>query len=553
MGKTYIFAIGGTGARVVRSLTMLMASGIPGFNHDTEICPIIIDYDLHNGDKDRAVNSMKKYCKVRELIEKGEHKRDNEFFSAKITDMTTNKGNAFQWYFDIQKNADQKYSEYIEYSNMEKKTPVTKKTVDGLYDTTNDPEYTELYLNMKVGFQGNPNIGSVVLNRLKDDEEFRNFQTYFNPNEDRVVIIGSLFGGTGASGIPELITAIHNEKANTNLRKANIAAVMILPYFKVKREGDSEGTIKSRIFNSKTKAALNYYESSGLNNLINSIYYVGDRTPTVVQYSIGASDQKNNAHPVEMIAAMAVAHFVNADIDKNEYKNAVRRRYKFNVGGEIGQGGITFRTLVGNNAEADPFVKDIMHNMINFNLMMKYFVDKVYSNSPDKRASWYYKERLKLSEIEDKKTPSDDGKYYLKDFLAALYRFYCKELNQNDENDDGYMPWIKELQARHEGHGLHLFNFGTDKIECFIPECEFVVVQKTYLGIGRGKTPLLTYQTTFDSCLDNAIKVPKYWEKEAGEASAEQYPYILVDIMGRAAEDIHTFDDKLKDKFNQLP
>lgn len=47
MAKLYVFAIGGTGARVLRSLTMLLAAGVK-INTD-EIVPIIIDPDKGNG------------------------------------------------------------------------------------------------------------------------------------------------------------------------------------------------------------------------------------------------------------------------------------------------------------------------------------------------------------------------------------------------------------------------------------------------------------------------------------------------------------------------
>ena len=71
MAKTFIFAIGGTGARVLRSLTMLMAAGfkdMSGNPFNGTICPLIIDYDEHNGDKDRAIECMKRYSAVHDLV-----------------------------------------------------------------------------------------------------------------------------------------------------------------------------------------------------------------------------------------------------------------------------------------------------------------------------------------------------------------------------------------------------------------------------------------------------------------------------------------------------
>ena len=47
MSKLYLFGIGGTGSRVIRSLTMLLASGVDA-GVDT-IVPVLIDPDLSRG------------------------------------------------------------------------------------------------------------------------------------------------------------------------------------------------------------------------------------------------------------------------------------------------------------------------------------------------------------------------------------------------------------------------------------------------------------------------------------------------------------------------
>ena len=62
--KLYLFAIGGTGARVVRSLTMMLASGIEGLDSSVEIVPVIIDYDLSNADKTRTINLLQNYTAI---------------------------------------------------------------------------------------------------------------------------------------------------------------------------------------------------------------------------------------------------------------------------------------------------------------------------------------------------------------------------------------------------------------------------------------------------------------------------------------------------------
>ena len=56
MSKLYVFGIGGTGSRVLRSLTMLLASGVEC--KSDKIVPIIIDPDDSGADKTRTIDLM---------------------------------------------------------------------------------------------------------------------------------------------------------------------------------------------------------------------------------------------------------------------------------------------------------------------------------------------------------------------------------------------------------------------------------------------------------------------------------------------------------------
>ena len=56
MAKMYVFCIGGTGSRVLRSLTMMLAAGVEA--NINEIIPIVIDPDQSNADLTRAVTLM---------------------------------------------------------------------------------------------------------------------------------------------------------------------------------------------------------------------------------------------------------------------------------------------------------------------------------------------------------------------------------------------------------------------------------------------------------------------------------------------------------------
>ena len=67
MSKIFVFGIGGTGSRILRSLAMMLASGVKfGAN---EIVPIIIDPDVANADLTRTVSLLNNYTAIREKLQ----------------------------------------------------------------------------------------------------------------------------------------------------------------------------------------------------------------------------------------------------------------------------------------------------------------------------------------------------------------------------------------------------------------------------------------------------------------------------------------------------
>ena len=76
---TYIFGIGGTGARVLRSLTMLLASGVEGTSTNNEIIPVIIDYDGDNGDTKLTQDILENYQRINRMCY-GTRTHDEHFF-----------------------------------------------------------------------------------------------------------------------------------------------------------------------------------------------------------------------------------------------------------------------------------------------------------------------------------------------------------------------------------------------------------------------------------------------------------------------------------------
>ena len=60
MSKLYIFGIGGTGSRVLKSLIMLLGAGVE-MKNTSEIVPVIIDPDFASADLTRTIELIKRY------------------------------------------------------------------------------------------------------------------------------------------------------------------------------------------------------------------------------------------------------------------------------------------------------------------------------------------------------------------------------------------------------------------------------------------------------------------------------------------------------------
>lgn len=310
MAKLYIFGIGGTGSRVLKALTMLFASGIRLKNNFDTVVPIIIDPDVANGDLNRTKNILKSYCEIRNKID-----NPDDFFQQKIQSVSDvlNKELVNTNPFELQINgtSHSTFKQYIDFETMSSVqsdlTKADQEFVKLLYSKDN------LNADLNMGFKGNPNMGSIVLNQIINSEDFNNFCQSFQ-NGDAIFIINSIFGGTGAAGFPLLLK---NLRANTNIPKAadikdsKIGNITYLPYFTLAKPEDGYKTVNPNTFDEKAKIALEYYNRTIINkNTINFIYFIGNKGNTNAEnYAEGQSAQRNNAHFLELAGALAIIDF----------------------------------------------------------------------------------------------------------------------------------------------------------------------------------------------------------------------------------------------------
>ncbi len=412
MAKLFVFGIGGTGARVIKSLTMLLASGVKSnFN---EIVPIIIDPDRAGGDLNRTVKLLSDYQKIQKELTDFQH---NHFFKTAIltlSEVISRKGgnpNVIDGFrFELDGVQNDRFKDFIDYENLD---PKNKWLTNLLFSDRN------LESNLEVGFKGNPNIGSVVLNQFTKSKAFEAFASNFEQG-DRIFIISSIFGGTGAAGFPLIMKNIRegfvNGQFHDFLKNSIIGAITVQPYFKV--SNDTESEIDSKGFISKTKAALHYYNKNVTgNSSINALYYIGDSVSNEYENKEGGVDQRNDAHFVELASALAIIDFANIDNGFVQTTNgrAIGPVYKeFGVTSTTER--ITFKDLF---ADTINLVRSNITEYFYFNLFLK---EKLQSELNHPYAS-SYTNKIDKNFIDQTfyKTVSDFNKTF-RIWLGEMYR-----------------------------------------------------------------------------------------------------------------------------------
>jgi hypothetical protein len=189
---------------------------------------------------------------------------------------------------------------------------------------------------LKIGFQGNPSIGAAVLADRFDIGEppWRTVVDLMsgsiaNGQPVHFFEIGSIFGGTGTSGLRAIPRLIHatlmdrlggdQDEAKRNAARKTIeahvswGAALLLPYFRFERPKDqAERGIgpDPNSFGLRAKQALEYYAEQAREPEFNRSYAIGVENPyTQPNFSLGSDTQKNRPHVAEFLAGLAAADF----------------------------------------------------------------------------------------------------------------------------------------------------------------------------------------------------------------------------------------------------
>lgn len=283
--------IGGTGAKCIESLVHLAASGHTPQN----IIPILIDQDNKNGNVHRCKNVIQSYSSLQKKLSGSR----SWFFRPTIND-----------YDELLPLLPQKetlnFGAAIGFPSMKE---YERDVVKALY------LQSQLNENLDVGYKKRAHMGSLLMQQMieRETEKAENIVglnfiiSKLKPvQKPLVVIYGSLFGGTGASGMTRIGKHFKDKMPNALVR-----AVFLTPYFII-GEGSEKDTdanlVKSDSDMQAVKAVLQIYKDEIFNSF-HSVYVVGSEISKLdgeyisKEAKYGGAEQKNPSHIFELLTA----------------------------------------------------------------------------------------------------------------------------------------------------------------------------------------------------------------------------------------------------------
>lgn len=321
MKRVYIFSVGGTGVRVMKSLVMLMAAGEL---EDYEVIPLLIDFDFNNGNVAECIHLINLYKRIQDMRTPWDQcTPTGNIFRSPITSVSNigNNGENMQsdtYFMDLLSgDCNRRIRDMIGYYSLCEKNITICQLLESLFDEN------ELNRDLCIGFRGNAKLAHLgyILSKIQNTVEFKDFLSNVVPNHDKVIIVGSTFGSTGSAGILEILKCL-KDCPNFPIDSLDIATVLVDPYFvptvppieSVSRENE---TIEYNIvFEKRSQEFYDYYNDMNSSNVVNLTCKIGmgrhginERNLDVFEFTEGGHRQKNPAHTIELLSAMAICEY----------------------------------------------------------------------------------------------------------------------------------------------------------------------------------------------------------------------------------------------------
>lgn len=303
------FALGGSGIRALEPLLHLCALGLG----PRQLNVVLIDPDQSNAAVTRSRELLDLYRKIRAAITEGGAPEDG-YFRTEVKDIA---GTALLWspIADAEGNQDATFQARVDRPLMDGTSKPLGQVFDLLYSDS------IRRMNLTLGFRGVPSIGTVFMNRLREEKFFHQILVDAQNQPDSVFFaIGSVFGGTGAAALPVVGRAITDglprQQSGSGVPGVpawRVGSALLMPYFTLptprSHSADDGGPRpEAAMFAQNAAAALPSYTSGQAG--YGSYYVLGDDEPREQDRNeVGGAAQANRSHYVEMYAALAALDF----------------------------------------------------------------------------------------------------------------------------------------------------------------------------------------------------------------------------------------------------
>jgi hypothetical protein len=307
--KLFVICIGGSGAKCFEAMIQLAAAGLYS---EQQIEVLFVDPDEANGSMERARRSLSLYQQCQQMV-------GGDDRQATIPWMQTPIKSYDLWSPFADRPFNRELASFFQYNGIRSDNLSLANFFDVLYG----PE--ERIQQLDEGFRGRPSIGAAVMSQIDMNQldkapwgsiiqEIKNAAG--GGNNPRVLLCGSIFGGTGASGIPTIARLLSNKFEKEGIRQSvRLGGLFLLPYFSftVPPGANTNGIYASADqFLLNTEAALRYYVTQA-SSLFDTVYLLGNEDTTQVDFSVGKKTQQNRPHFIELYAALAARDFLLQD------------------------------------------------------------------------------------------------------------------------------------------------------------------------------------------------------------------------------------------------
>ena len=313
MSANILIGVGGTGAKLVEASIHAAVAGLT----TSELAIGFVDQDNSNGNVKRAEQLLANVHDARALWRDHGRAHDlgqqSSLFRTNIHPLAPKEN---LWVPHAQSS-----TTLANIFGRESMAADDRHVFDLLFAAGTSAGDTEQDLALDEGYRGRPPIGSAAMTaRIEGDVEFwRQLMEAIKRgqagSEVRLMLVGSVFGGTGAAGFPTLTRLIRRRLREGQARNVKIGGLLMLPYFgfaaPAEEQGSTANVARAEELIMQARGALKYYDVLfRQEHVFDELYLVGwDRMFELGYHSAGAKDQANPPLAPELVGAMAVSRF----------------------------------------------------------------------------------------------------------------------------------------------------------------------------------------------------------------------------------------------------